>query len=243
MFVEQRSKAEKDKFWIETLSWEPRAILYHNVLTEGEADYLVQLAKPHMLKSEVVDNETGKSQPSEVRTSSGMFLNKGEDEIIDRIESRIAKYTAIPKENGEGLQILHYQASEQYRPHFDYFHDKVNTVNGGQRVATFLMYLSDVQEGGETVFPDSKEKPTAGNAAFSKCAQAGVAAKPKKGNALFFYSQTPANELDERSLHAGCPVLRGDKWSATKWMRVDRFDAGWNLRPGIGQKPHEVDSL
>lgn len=44
-----------------------------------------------------------------VRTSSGMFLNKGEDEIIDRIESRIAKYTAIPKENGEGLQILHYQ--------------------------------------------------------------------------------------------------------------------------------------
>jgi prolyl 4-hydroxylase len=44
-----------------------------------------------------------------VRTSSGMFLNRGEDEIIDRIESRIAKYTAIPKENGEGLQILHYQ--------------------------------------------------------------------------------------------------------------------------------------
>ncbi|CAL5219229.1 g1022 [Coccomyxa viridis] len=237
LFVQERGSAEKDRFWIEILSWEPRAFLFHTFLTDGEADYLVQLAKPHMEKSEVVDNETGKSQPSEVRTSSGMFLNRGEDDIVDNIEARIAKHTAIPRDNGEGLQILHYQASEQYRPHFDYFHDKMNTVNGGQRLATLLMYLSDVQEGGETVFPDSVTKPNAGKAGFSTCAQAGVAAKPKKGDALFFYSQTPSNQLDEKSLHAGCPVIRGDKWSATKWMRVDNFEAGWIPREGLAQKP------
>lgn len=84
---------------------------------------------------------------------------------------------------------------------------------------------------------------TTGKANFSKCAQAGVAARPKKGDALFFYSQNPSNELDERSLHAGCPVLRGDKWSATKWMRVDRYDAGWIPRAGLDKKPHEIDSL
>ena len=78
----------------------------------------------------------------------------------------------------------------------------------------------------------------AGKAHFSKCAQAGVAVKPKKGDALFFYSQSPSNDLDERSLHAGCPVIRGDKWSATKWLRVNRYDAG-----GISQKPHDIDSL
>ena len=44
-----------------------------------------------------------------VRTSSGMFLNRGEDDTVDKIEARIAKHTAIPRDNGEGLQILHYQ--------------------------------------------------------------------------------------------------------------------------------------
>ena len=58
----------------------------------------------------------------------------------------------------DGNQACCVQASEQYRPHFDYFHDKMNTVNGGQRLATFLMYLSDVQEGGETVFPRQRYK-------------------------------------------------------------------------------------
>ena len=62
-------------------------------------------------------------------------------------------------ENGEGLQLLHYQATELYEPHFDYFHDDKNVKNGGQRIATMLMYLTDVQSGGETVFPTSVEKP------------------------------------------------------------------------------------
>lgn len=49
-----------------------------------------------------------------VRTSSGMFLNRAEDDVIERIEARIAKYTAIPKENGEGLQVLHYQVLDAF---------------------------------------------------------------------------------------------------------------------------------
>ena len=65
----------------------------------------------------------------------------------------------IPAQNGEGLQVLHYQVSEKYEPHWDYFHDTENVKNGGQRVATMLMYLTDVEEGGETVFPNSVAKP------------------------------------------------------------------------------------
>lgn len=59
------------------------------------------------------------------------------------------------------LQILHYQPTEKYQPHYDYFHDDVNVANGGQRIATVLLYLTDVEEGGETVFPSSERKPNA----------------------------------------------------------------------------------
>ncbi|KAK9820337.1 hypothetical protein WJX72_009156 [[Myrmecia] bisecta] len=211
--------------WVESLSWEPRAYLYHNFLSEEECDHLIALGKPSMTKSTVVDSVTGKPMSSTVRTSSGMFLNRGQDPTVKAIEQRIAMYSQIPASQGEGMQILHYEKTEKYESHYDYFHDEVNKQNGGQRVATMLMYLSDVEEGGETVFPNSSEKPTKGDPHFSECAQRGVAVKPRKGDALLFYSLTLAGGMDPSSLHGGCPVISGDKWSATKWMRVHEYAA------------------
>ncbi|TQE07542.1 hypothetical protein C1H46_006862 [Malus baccata] len=82
--------------WTEVISWEPRAFIYHNFLSKEECDYLINLAKPHMVKSSVVDSKTGKSKDSRVRTSSGMFLKRGRDKIIRDIEKRIADFTFIP---------------------------------------------------------------------------------------------------------------------------------------------------
>jgi len=59
-------------------------------------------------------------------------------------------------ENGESIQILHYRNGEKYEPHFDYFHDKNNQALGGHRIATVLMYLSNVEKGGETIFPNAE---------------------------------------------------------------------------------------
>jgi prolyl 4-hydroxylase len=161
-----------------------------------------------------------------------MFLGRGQDPVIAAIEDRIALHTAIPASHGEGLQVLHYAPGELYEPHFDSFHDQHSTKNGGQRIATMLMYLSDVEEGGETVFPSSADKPGSvvnaapgSGGAGSPCARAGVAVAPRAGDALLFYSLTPDGRVDPKSLHGGCPVLRGDKWSATKWMRVGKFDS------------------
>ncbi|KAK8580046.1 hypothetical protein V6N12_070334 [Hibiscus sabdariffa] len=202
--------------WTEVLSWEPRAFIYHNLLSKEECEYLIKLAKPHMTKSTVVDSKTGKSKDSRVRTSSGMFLRRGQDKIIRDIEKRIADYTFIPIEHGEGLQVLHYEVGQKYDAHFDYFLDEFNTKNGGQRMATMLMYLSDVEEGGETIFPAAK-----GNISavpwwneLSECGKQGLAVKPKMGDALLFWSMRPDATLDPSSLHV-CHT--GD----SRWMPCD----------------------
>ncbi|GMI78564.1 hypothetical protein like AT1G20270 [Hibiscus trionum] len=210
--------------WTEVISWEPRAFLFHNFLSKEECEYLIKLAQPFMIKSSVVDSNTGKSKDSRVRTSSGMFLRRGQDKIISDIEKRIAEYTFMPVEHGVGLQVLHYEVGQKYDPHFDYFLDSFN-IRKGQRMATMLMYLSDVEEGGETVFPSAE-----GNVSdvpwwdeLSECGKSGLAVKPKMGNALLFWSMRPNNTVDPSSLHGGCPVIKGDKWSSTKWIHVNEY--------------------
>ncbi|PSS17974.1 Prolyl 4-hydroxylase [Actinidia chinensis var. chinensis] len=211
--------------WTEIMSWEPRAFIYHNFLSKEECEHLIKLAKPHMAKSTVVDSKTGESKDSRVRTSSGMFLRRGRDKIIKDIEKRIADFTFIPVEHGEGLQILHYEVGQKYEPHYDYFLDEFNTKNGGQRIATVLMYLSDVEEGGETIFPAATANFSSapGWNELSECGKRGLAVKPKMGDALVFWSMRPDATLDPSSLHGGCPVIKGNKWSSTKWLHVEEY--------------------
>ncbi|KAE8718230.1 putative prolyl 4-hydroxylase 4 [Hibiscus syriacus] len=118
-------------------------------------DHLIILAKGKLEKSMVVDNELGQSNESEDRTSSGMFLHMAQDEVVADIEGRIATWTFLPVENGEPCRYCTMNMVK-YEPHVDYFYDKVNLELAGHRIATVLMYLSDVESGGETVFPNSE---------------------------------------------------------------------------------------
>lgn len=203
--------------------------MYEGFLTDEECQHLITLAKSELKRSAVADNDSGKSQVSEVRTSSGAFINKAKDSIVERIEEKIATWTFLPKENGEDIQVLRYQEGQKYEAHYDYFVDKVNIARGGHRYATVLMYLSDVQKGGETVFPNAElsERQKAAiqsDDELSECGKKGIAVRPKKGDALLFFSLYPNAHPDPMSLHGGCPVIEGEKWSATKWIHVDNFD-------------------
>lgn len=197
----------------EVLSENPRVLLIPNFLTEAECDHLIAEARPHLKRSKVVNETAGGEKLDDARSSKGMFFPSfTTDSTVKWIESRIAQFTQIPKENGEAIQVLQYPVGAEYRPHYDYF-DR-NTpggaaclARGGQRVATLIMYLNTAEAGGETIFPKLNLKVV-----------------PKKGYAVLFYNCRPDGKEDPMTLHGGAPVIQGEKWIATKWLHETVFN-------------------
>lgn len=189
----------------------PSVVVFDDLLSSDECDELIRLSRLKLKRSAIVDPASGAEKVIEERSSSGTYFDVCEDAFIERLDRRVAALMHWPMENGEGFQILNYQVGAEYRAHFDYFpaHDpgsQLHLARGGQRVSTLVMYLNDVQEGGETTFPS-----------------VGISVTPKKGSALYFEFTNSLGQVDPLSLHAGMPVVRGEKWIATKWMRQMRY--------------------
>ena len=97
----------------------PRVVVFGGLLTDAECEGLMALARPRLLRSETVDNDTGGSEVNAARTSDGMFFERGEAALIKSIEARIAELLRWPLENGEGLQVLRYRPGAEYLPHHE----------------------------------------------------------------------------------------------------------------------------
>jgi prolyl 4-hydroxylase len=116
-----------------------------------------------------------------------------------------------PVANGEGLQVLRYGPGGHVRPHFDFLvpsnaANSESIARSGQRLSTLIVYLNDVLEGGETVFPEI-----------------GLSVVPRRGGALYFEYTNSRMQVDLKTAHGGAPVGKGEKWVVTKWMRARRF--------------------
>ena len=182
-----------------------------NVLDAGECRTLIEMARPRLKPSTLVDLATGQDIVSDRRTSWGMFFRLAENDFIARLDRRLSLAMNLPLENGEGLQVLHYPTGAGSEPHFDYLQptnaaNRESVQRSGQRVSTLVTYLNDVPAGGQTIFP-----------------ALGWATSPLRGNAVYFEYGDDRGQVDARSLHASAAVTQGEKWVVTKWMRNRRF--------------------
>ncbi|KAG0501450.1 hypothetical protein HPP92_001522 [Vanilla planifolia] len=207
------------------LSWKPRAVYYPKFATAEQCQSIIGIAKaklkPSTLalrKGETEENTKG------IRTSSGTFLSAYEDptETLNYIEERIARATMIPRDHGEAFNILRYEIGQKYASHYDSFNPSEYGPQKSQRVASFLLYLSDVEEGGETMFPFENGSNMDISYDYQQCI--GLKVKPRQGDGLLFYSLLTNGTIDPTSLHGSCPVIKGEKWVATKWLRDKNAD-------------------
>ncbi len=189
----------------------PVIVFMGNFLAHDECDAMISMIEKKLTPSKTVDEATGDFKLIDARSSKGSYFTLCENDFITTIDERIGALMNFPIENGEGIQVLNYPVGGEYKAHFDYFDPKNKggrqQINrGGNRVATLIMYLNDVEAGGETTFP-----------------AIGFSATPKKGAAVYFENINAQTKLDPLSLHAGAPVIAGEKWIATKWVRERRY--------------------
>lgn len=178
---------------------DPKVVVLGNVVSQAECEELIDLSKDRMNRSKIGSQH----EVNDMRTSSSTFLP--EDDVTTRIEKRIAQIMNVPVEHGEGLHILNYKPGQEYKAHYDYFRSKAKATNN-PRISTLVLYLNDVEEGGETYFPNMN-----------------LSVSPHQGMAVYFeyfYSDPVSNE---RTLHGGSPVTVGEKWAATMWVRRKQY--------------------
>lgn len=189
----------------------PHVVGFANLLTVDECDTLIDTARPTLQRAKVINPVEEGDYVDERRTSELTVFNRTAHPLVTSIIERAATLLGIPVVHAEGIQVMRYGVGAEYQPHFDYFHDDkegeaAHLKNGGQRIASLVMYLNAVEAGGETVFPS-----------------AGLKVAPLKGGAVYFAYTDDNQRCDTRSLHGGLPVLAGEKWIATIWFRAQPY--------------------
>lgn len=191
----------------------PRVGVIENFIAPEVCDWLIDVARGDMARSRIIDSATGEHRFDEMRTNTSMYIGWLESDVIVRlVKARIAAVLGTPVSQQEFPYVLRYEVGQIFADHFDFLDpaegghtQEINTL--GQRIATFLIYLNDGFEGGETDFPSL-------NWSF----------KGKKGDAIFFWNVDPLGEVERKLLHAGRPPRSGEKWLFSQWVRARQLE-------------------
>lgn len=235
---EEMLQADKDKLWCdyftngrwqlllkplrrEMLYLDPEVTYFHNLLSHEEVDHIVNHGTSYLKSAEVYNSHTGERSTADYRIGKSGWLHA--DAVIRRIMRRVHYATNMNMKYSEPLQVMNYGVGGNYEAHFDHA-TPPNTYNifhpyaWGNRIATVLLYLSDVEKGGETVFTSTSP---------------GIIANAVKGGSVVWYNLLRNGQSDERTKHAGCPVLLGEKWISNLWIHEwgQEFTRSCTLNP------------
>ena len=147
-----------------------------------------------------------------VRKSKQVWMGAEDNDITHIIREKVQNMVDTLRQSKcisdkymfEDIQIVNYAQGGKYDPHYDGDEcGEGKQCPPNQRICTVLIYLNDDFTGGYTRFPNLN-----------------ISIKPKKGKALFFWVSNPLDgQLYKETLHGGEPVLSGEKWIATQWVR------------------------
>ncbi|EDV90577.1 GH14105 [Drosophila grimshawi] len=187
---------------MELLQLDPYMVLYHDAISPREIEDLQFLAMPRLKRAKVVDQVTHRNMMVKERTSKVTWLGDATNAFTMRLNKRIEDMSGFTMYGSEMLQVMNYGLGGHYASHYDFLNATSKTRLNGDRIATVMFYLSDVEQGGATVFPKIQK-----------------AVFPQRGTAIIWYNLKENGDFDTNTIHAACPVIVGSKWVCNKWIR------------------------
>jgi prolyl 4-hydroxylase len=176
-------------------------------LSSAECDEIVARIMAQ-LRPSTISTPPGGNYDKAFRTSRTCDLSDA-DPVVARLDRKIAEAIGFERSLAEPTQGQHYEAGQVFKTHTDFFKhyelEQYSMGELGQRTWTFMIYLNDVEGGGETEFPDLDLKVT-----------------PKKGRAVIWNNLRPSGDGNDHTRHQSLPVTAGTKTIITKWFRMKR---------------------
>jgi hypothetical protein len=209
------------EYQAEVLSSDPNILYFHNFTSDAEIEELIRVGgaefKPSgegggLNKDGLLAASKSNSHMRRTSESSFCIFECNQNPTLQLITKRAAELVGVPERNVEYIQVLKYNEGQFYKTHHDnnpnYFHMPM-----GPRIYTLFLYLSDVEEGGETEFPSL-----------------GLRATPRKGAAVLWPSVSdsdPDRANDIRTMHQALPVIKGLKYAANIWIYMYDYKTQW----------------
>lgn len=202
---------------IETLQELPLLQVVKQFLSPAECKEIIEYSQGRLVPSEVIRYEDGQQVVDyAIRSASTTFIPT-DSELSNRVFEKVSNYLNISSSRFERLALTHYSTGQEFKLHPDYFATDKSITGpdstaerckfGGNRISTVIVYLNTVEEGGETHFP-----------------WLGKFIKPEQGDLVFFKYDYNDPELNVRTNHASVPVIAGEKYIFTIWIRETAID-------------------